>query len=176
MAYAVELYFDPQSEKRVSELIELLNDHGIEGTMSELAARPHISLAVITEADEDELLACTAKFAQTIQQFQFQLAAIGAFPTKENVVLLSPVVTHELLACHDAFHQHLAAAGIESSPYYTPGNWIPHCTVEMNFPDEKFTQAIELLKTNFEAFSGDFLEVGVIAFRPIKYLKNWPLH
>lgn len=51
MGYAVEMFFDEDSENRIRQFFKLLYDLGLAKTMYELESRPHISLAVYSEID-----------------------------------------------------------------------------------------------------------------------------
>ena len=173
MGYAVELYFDSQTEKRVWDLRHTLIKQGISSTTSRLGDRPHVSLAVFPNVNCDDLVSVTKGYANVIKSFDFQFSAIGSFSTNENVLFLSPVLTNQLLNYHESFHHRLADAKLTPSSYYIPGNWTPHCTVEMNIPDEQFPKAFEICEKNFIPFAGQFREIGIIEFRPIKRLANW---
>ena len=175
MGFAVELYFDNQTEESVWDLRHALIEQGISSTISDLGDRPHISLAVFSNVDCDDLISLTKEYAGKIEPFNFQLSAIGTFPTDENGLFLSPVPTNQLLNCHQGFHHRLVESKITSSAYYIPANWIPHCTVEMNIPDEQLSKAFEVCKKAFKPLLGQFREIGVVEFRPIKHLANWSL-
>jgi 2'-5' RNA ligase len=175
MGYAVELYFDSETEKSIWDLRHALIGQGISSTISELGDRPHISLAVFPNVDCDTLISLTKEYAGKIEPFDFKLSAIGTFPTDENGLFLSPVPTNLLLNCHQGFHDRLAESKITPSAYYIPENWIPHCTVEMNIPDEQLPKAVEVCKKEFKPLLGQFREIGVVEFRPIKHLATWSL-
>ena len=175
MGFAVELYFDDQTEKSIWDLRHVLIEQGISSVIGDLGDRPHISLAVFSNVDCDDLILLTKEYAGKIEPFNFQLSAIGTFPTDENILFLSPVLTNQLLNCHQDFHYRLAESKLTPSSYYVPANWIPHCSVEMNIPNEQFSKAVEICKKAFKPLLGQFREIGVIEFRPIKHLASWSL-
>lgn len=174
MGYAVELYFDPQTQNSIWDLRYALTEQGILSTIGELGDKPHVSLAVFSDVDCDRLILLTKEFARELQPFNLQLSAISTFPTDENTLFLSPVPTQQLLRFHQEFHRRLAESRLTASSYYLPGNWVPHCTIEMNIPDAQFPKAVEVCKKAFKPLLGQFREIGVIEFRPIKHLANWP--
>ena len=176
MGYAVELYFDRQSEQSILNLRHILTENGITGRLDQSGDRPHISLAGFSnDADREVLIRLVQEYAGHVQPFQVQLGAMGTFPTDENVLFLAPAPTIQLLAYHQEFHDRLAQSSLTPSPYYAPENWIPHCSVEMNIPGELYPKAIELCRKNFKPIQGQFQEIGVIAFWPIQQLATWPL-
>ena len=71
-------------------------------------------------------------------------------------------LAYQLLTCHHEYHQQLAKSEVGLSPYYAPDSWIPHCTVEMNIPDEQFQKAIEYCNKAFTLIVGQFQEMGAI--------------
>ena len=175
MGYAVELYFDRHTEQQVLDLRHTLIDRNAASALSSLAGRPHISLAVFQDADLDRLSVVTQEFAGSIEPFDLQLSAVGIFPSDENVLFLAPVVTAQLLAHHRHFHDQLNEVGLTSWPYYTPDRWMPHCTVEMNIPTDRFSAAVEICQENFKPVAGKFREIGIVEFRPLKSVATWPL-
>jgi 2'-5' RNA ligase len=173
MGYAALLYFDERMEQRILDLRQALIEAGLPSLMNKMGDRPHISLAGFSEADCDSLISVVQEYANGRQPFSVQLSAIGIFPTKENVLFLSPAPTIQLLTCHQEFHQRLAKSRLISSPYYAPDTWVPHCTVEMNIPDERFQKATEYCIKAFTPMQGEFQEIGVIEYWPIKHLETW---
>jgi 2'-5' RNA ligase len=176
MGYAVLLYFDEQTEWHILELRQTLIEASIPSLMNKMGDRPHISLAGFSGVEGDSLISVVQEFANGRHPFSIQLSAIGLFPTKENVLFLSPVPTIQLLTCHQEFHQRLAKSKLVSSPYYAPESWVPHCTVEMNIPDEQLQRAIEYCIKAFTPIVGQFQEMGVIEYWPIKPLETWRFH
>jgi len=175
MGYAVELYFDHQTEEIVRTLRRALAEAGIPPVLDGAVERPHVSLAVFSDADRDRLLSIARTYAARTKAFDVQLIAVGTFLTDENVLYLVPVPSLELLTVHQEFHRRLKPAGLVPLYYYQPGNWVPHCTVEMNIPAEQFSTAVGLCKNLFKPVQGRFQEIGVVEFRPVKALAEWPL-
>lgn len=175
MGYAVLLYFDDQTEQSIRNLRHALTEQGVPSLLDKVGDRPHISLAGFSNVDRDILISLVQEYAKDIEPFQIDLNAIGTFPIKENVLFLYPVPTLQLLMSHQKFHQQLATSELISSPYYVPTKWIPHCTVEMNIPDEQLPKAIELCSKAFKPITGHIQEIGVIEYPPIKHLAKWSL-
>jgi 2'-5' RNA ligase len=175
MGHAVLLYFDQQTEQSILNLRHALIEQGIPSFLDKVGDRPHISLAGFSNVDCDVLISIVQEFANDIEPFNVQLSAIGTFPTDENVLFLSPTPTLQLLTHHQEFHRRLAKSKLISSPYYVPENWTPHCSVEMNISDEQLPKAIKFYSKVFKPVIGQFQEIGVIEFQPIKSLAKWSL-
>ncbi|MEN4013723.1 MAG: 2'-5' RNA ligase family protein [Chloroflexota bacterium] len=173
--YAVELYFDDGTEQRVLEMRRALIEQGYTTLLDLLEFRPHVSLTVLSNTDLDRLNTLLLDFSTTVAPFEVRLSAIGAFPTTENVLFLVPAASHALLECHRRFHQRLAEIHLESWPYYLPGQWVPHCTIEINIPAERFAAALDFTRRTFQPLVGRCEAIGVIEFRPVVELATWPL-
>ncbi len=173
--YAVELYFDPESEQRILDLRRALIEQGYTALHDLLEFRPHVSLAVFNDAQPDSLNNLVFDFSTAVASFEVRLSAVGTFPTAENVIFLAPAPSLALLDCHRRFHQRLAQTPLECWPYYLPGQWVPHCTVEINIPAERFAAALDFTRHHFQPFDGRFEAIGVIEFRPVVELATWRL-
>jgi len=175
MGHAVLLYFDHQTEQSILNLRHTLMAQGIPSMLNKVGDRPHVSLAGFSNVDSNILISLVQEYANDIEPFNVQLSAIGTFPTDDNVLFLSPTPTLQLLTYHQELHRRLANSKLISSPYYVPEHWTPHCSVEMNIPDEQLPKAIGFYSKVFKPITGQFQEIGVIEFQPIKSLAKWSL-
>jgi hypothetical protein len=175
MGYAVLLYFDDRTEQSILDLRHALIEQGIPSILDKAGDRPHVSLAGFSNVDCDILISLVQEYANGIEPFNVQLSSISTFPTDEKVLFLSPTPTIQLLTVHQEFHQRLAKSKLISSPYYVLENWVPHCSVEMNIPDDQFPKAIEFCSKVFKPIRGQFQEIGVIEFPPIHQLGGFRL-
>jgi len=91
------------------------------------------------------------------------------------VLFLYPAPSLKLLEVHAGLHERLLHSGLESSPYYSPGKWVPHLTLEFNLSREELCRSLEIFKENFTPIDGEFTQLGVVGFRPIAYLGNYAL-
>lgn len=172
---AVEFYFDQETEAKVFAFRDALYRQGISRIQGQMNDKPHISLGVFPKTNTDKLINLTEEFSQSLDSFQFQLNAIGVFPTPENVFFLIPIPSRKLLSIHSRFHRLLKKEDLLVSDYYLPGKWVPHCTLEFNLPDEDLSRAILLSKAQFKPITGTIIQIGVVAFRPIEYMAHFDL-
>lgn len=172
---AIEFYFDSETEKNIFAFRDSLYKEGITRIQGLMNDKPHISLAVFPKMDPHKLIQLTEDFSRHLKSFAVQLSAVGVFPTKENVFFLYPAPSQCLLDVHAEFHYLLHKEGLRPSDYYNPGNWVPHCTLEFNLPDDELCQAILLSKTRYTPIAGKITQLGIVAFRPIDYLAQFNL-
>ena len=171
MGYAIELFYDDASEQAVRDIWEGLGAALGKPSLSELGARPHVSLAVFDDGlDTNGFPERLLEFARSIDPFDFTLSSLGTFPGQEGVVFLAPVATRRLLAVHARFHEVFSKHDNAGMGYYLPGNWVPHCTVAIDLSSAEVTAALAYCREAFQPISGRFQEIGLVEFRPVKEL------
>lgn len=172
---AVELFLDQAAEEKVLNFRDIIYHEGIKPVQGLMDDKPHVSLAVFPTTDAEKIIGLTRDFARTIPCFNFRLGAVGTFPTRDNVLFIYPAPSVNLLEIHAGFHKLVDAAGIKCSPYYAPGNWVPHLTLEFDITSEELCRSIRIFKENFVPINGEFTHIGVVGFRPIIYLDKFEL-
>ena len=96
MGYAVELFYDHESELAVRKVWDGAGEATGQSSLSETGARPHVSLAVYDDdLDATGFQEKLQEFADTTEPFEFRLTSVGTFPGNEGVVYLSPVMTQD---------------------------------------------------------------------------------
>ena len=169
MGYAIELFYDHESERAVRDIWDGLGTSLGQPSLSELGARPHVSLAVYSDGlDTNGFPERLLEFARSIDSFDCMLSSLGTFPGREGVVFLAPVVTRRLLEVHARFHEVFSKHQNAGVDHYLPGNWVPHCTVAIDLPPHEVTEAVAYGREAFKPIPGRFLEIGLVEFRPVK--------
>lgn len=168
MGFAVEMYFDREAEERVRSLWLELQAAGLDSTLLDIGARPHLSLAVFDRVEVSALCGLVEEFADRVHGYSSLFAAVGTFPGNEGVVFLAPAVSGELLALHGTFHRRLLDLGLETWEYYSPGRWIPHCTVALRLSSKALPEAVDLCRRSAALGPFTIRELGLIEFSPVK--------
>jgi hypothetical protein len=176
MGFAVELYFDPQTEKLLRGLRQTLADAGIKPILDEIGDRPHISLAVFSQLFPDEFLPELEGFAADSAPLKIILSAIASFPTADAVLFLAPAVTQELMDIHWDFHELVKQMKLHPHAYYLPDRWVPHSTVAQNIEPHLVSKAFDICRQSFKPIAGQLVEIGLVRFRPVQSLGLFPLH
>jgi len=163
--YAVELFFDEQTEAKLLGIWQGLAEAGINNSMINIeGCRPHISLGVLVgeDLDVDVMKQRLTEFAAGRAAFEVRLEGVGTFPTS-GTVFLSPTVTESLLQLHREFHAAFAAFEEHKNPYYLPERWVPHCTVGIRLSAEETERVIGYCFRNFgSGFHGSIDEVSLV--------------
>jgi 2'-5' RNA ligase len=175
MPYAIELDLDHVGIARVMKLWQQLHTEFGGADLVSMGATPHVSLAVIPEADKSELTSIIQECAGYTAPIASCLSAAAAFPTREGVIFLVPVVTTHLLALHHYLCERLAAASITVNPLYRQEHWIPHCTVALDLPPYHVNQAFALACAADVYHPIQLDVIRLIEFRPIRTHIHLPL-
>lgn len=171
MPYAVELYFDKESNNHIRNILNFLKNNNI--PLDE-KTEPHISLALYNDLyDENKFLKELYDFSLNIQSFKISFSSIGIFLTEESVLFFAPVVTKNLLNIHKKYHNTFSQYNYNTIEYYKPNNWVPHCTIAMNLTESQLTNAVEKIKDIFIPFSCNIVGIGLLKFLPNKKIKEF---
>jgi 2'-5' RNA ligase len=138
---AVVLYFDDASKGAVGAIRDQLVAGGLAPAPAS-SVRPHITLAVCTGLDLEQLRPVLAQLAMETPAFGCTLASVGAFPTPAGVIFLAPTPSHELLNLHEVVLERMLSLGAEISPYFGAGAWVPHCTLALGVQNDRMNDAL----------------------------------
>lgn len=172
MAIGVLLHFDRESERRIrGTWIKICND-GICSEMINSCARPHISLGGFDNVDSDFIVKRMKENLSSFKKQRIQFTSISTFMNEHGVVYLAPRVTPDLLSFNVRFNEIFADIEDKKIKIYTPGYWVPHCTLALNIPREKVLHAIDIALDSFEPFYAEIMVMGFVEFYPIKYRQD----
>jgi len=152
----------------VRQLWQSLVKEGIPSQPLASGARPHISLCVYESLDSPLVAKKLAIFARQFEPLSFVLESVDTFPASNGVVFLAPRLSEGLIEAHRRFHKEFDGYRATASPYYLPENWQPHCTVAEDLSSEQVSHAIEVCRKAHLPIRGQFVQISLIEFRPIK--------
>lgn len=175
MPYAVEMTFDEKSNDAVIGIWKQLSEYNVCNYMYNSGSIPHITLGIFEEYDIREFEKRIQIFIKEINRIKIKLASIGTFPTDERVIFLAPVVSNEVLQIHNKFNEVFSDYKGEKWSHYLPGNWFPHCTIAINLTNEKFMQAIDLLKNKYKPLEVEICKISLVEFHPVIQLKSYDI-
>jgi 2'-5' RNA ligase len=175
MPFAVHFFFDANTEAIIESAWKKLADTGIAPYMHQSANRPHLTLAIYQHLDLTECEQQLKSFAATKNALPVVFQYLGIFPTTPAGVFLGSTVTITLLELHAQIHETLNPLCRDPNPYYLPGNWVPHCTLALELEPRLITQVLDIGLQVPLPLSGEISEIGVIEFRPVRHLFDFPL-
>ena len=176
MTYAIEMYFDKETEGIIMRLAHKIADAGLSTKYLEWKTKPHVTLAVYNDIDADRCAKLLEQFAKEHKVFPALFDAVGMF-NYTKTIFLSPVMTKSLYELHSelyALMQEFEASAWEW--YKQPDCWVPHCTVALTSEDEEnvFYEASDLVLHEFKKLEGVYTSVGLVKITfPVEELKTF---
>lgn len=163
MQYAVELYFDKETEKEIYDLAKKISDAKISTKFLEWKTRPHLTLGCFNDVNEEECIKKIQEFAETHKDMPAYIDSIGMF-NDTKIIFLSPTMNREMYQFQSELHNHLDGFDTNGWEWYCPESWVPHCTVAITGEDgeEAFYKASDLVLHEFKKLSGKFMSIGLV--------------
>ncbi len=176
MPLAVYMELDPPGaaglEPIIAEIERIAPDAA---TPRRHKVEPHITLGVYDGVDGEPLVEALERFSDGLKPLAVTLSSLGLFPGPASVLFAAPVVSAELLALHRDFHAITASARLACSPYYLPGNWVPHVTLgERLRPDEAGAATTEAMGL-WRPLTVELHRICLVRFHPVETLWHRPL-
>ena len=170
MKYAIELYFDKETEKKLLHLVQRLADENLSTKFLEWKTRPHLTLACFNDINEQKCIEQLKQFAKNHKIIHADISSIGMF-NDTKTIFVSPVMNRSMYQLQAELHTRLKEYDTTGWEWYCPDNWVPHCTLALTGEDEDsvFYKASDLILREFKKMSGEFIAVGLVQITfPVK--------
>ena len=175
MTYAIEMYFDKETEEKIMRLAHKIADAGLSTKYLEWKTKPHVTLAVYNDIDADRCAQLLERFAKERKAFPAIFDSVGMF-NDTKTVFLSPTITRGLYYLHIELHVLMKEFEASAWKWYKPDCWVPHCTVALTSEDEEnvFYDASDLVLHEFKKLEGVYTSVGLVKITfPVEELKTF---
>jgi 2'-5' RNA ligase len=144
--YSIQLFFDEDSENLISAYNKELRSKGLlNADFIDERYRPHISLAVYRELEQEYSEKALQILADRFTQFQLNFSHIGIFNVELKVLYLGPTFSTTLRNLHRSLHTLYVERPEKCWDYYLPDNWVPHCGVMIDTEFTSITQGLGVL-------------------------------
>ena len=90
---------------------------------------PHFSWQIAEDYDLERLKPILERIASQTQPFAVHTSGIGLFSGERPVIYIALVKTLELMRFHSMVWEKALETSSMASPYYSPGNWVPHISL-----------------------------------------------
>lgn len=163
MKYAVELFFDKDTEQKLIHLAQRVADEGLSTKFLEWKTRPHLTLACFNDVDEVKCSERIKIFAQTHGHMPAYLGSVGMF-NDTKTIFASPIMIASMYAFQRELHECLQDFNTKGWEWYLPDRWVPHCALAITKDDaeEVFYKASDLILHEFEKMAGQFVSIGLV--------------
>ena len=172
MTYAINLYFDKESEKTIEHIWNELAIDGISTHMVEIDSKPHITLTIYNDLDIIDFEKRFTEFVNNYHSFELQCSYIGIFPQRKGTVFIAPTMTDDLIKIHRDFHSLFQDYSHQEWDYYKSDCWFPHCTISNGTSDEAVPEIIRQVLDIYQPMKIKIESIGIVKLFPIKYLKE----
>lgn len=173
--YCIELYFETAFEQRILTLWDSLEQANLPVFYRRRGVRPHFTLSVLEQCDEQQLRPLLPDFARTIPRLSITFPLVGLFPGEQYGVCLLPIVTQTLLDLHAALYTLLCASENPPVKRYLPDQWVPHCPLSKELSHADAVRIIEVCSQAPIFDTTGVIELGFAAFRPRRDIQCIPL-
>ncbi len=163
MQYAVELYYDQETERQLYHLAKRAADENLSTKYLEWKTRPHLTLACFNNVNETKCIEQLKKFALTHKMMPAYIGSIGMF-NDTRTIFASPVMNESMYQFHKELHECLSDFDAAGWEWYSPNRWVPHCTLALTKEDEEsvFYKVSDLILHEFKKMSGKFVSIGLV--------------
>ena len=163
MQYAIELYFDKETENKLFHLAQRVADENLSTKFLEWKIRPHLTLACYNDLDEQDCIIKLKEFAKNHKVIPANIGSVGMF-NDTKTIFASPVMNKRMYQFHSELHDCLKDYDTTGWEWYCPDNWVPHCTLALTKEDENsvFYRASDLILHEFKKISGEFVAIGLV--------------
>lgn len=106
MTYAIEMYFDKETENEIMSLARKVADNQLSTKFLEWKTRPHITLAVFNDVDENKCIHLLEEFVKEVNVIPAFLDSVGVF-NDTKTIFLNPTMTKSMYQLQADLHEKL---------------------------------------------------------------------
>ena len=176
MTYAIEMYFDKETESKIMNLAQKVADAKLSTKFLEWKTRPHITMAVFNDVDENKCIDLLKEFVKDVKSIPAFLDSVAMF-NDTKTVFLNPTMTKNMYQLHASLHEKLKEFDTQGWEWYLPDGWVPHCAVALNGEDEEdaFYKTSELILREFKKTEGKYVSLGLVKITfPVEEIATIP--
>jgi 2'-5' RNA ligase len=162
MAFAVQLYMDPQTESLIKGVWERLAERGVSDALVKRGGRPHVALSVFDEGDPGEITFRLRKLASEQKTLEARFEHLGTYCSKDGVLFLVPVVSPRFFMLHSNVYKALSDIIHGVRDGVRPNRFVPHCTVAYGLDKETLSKTVALFSNKALPIIGSFDRIGMV--------------
>ena len=163
MKYAIELYFDKETEYQLFRLAQRVAEEKLSTKFLEWKTRPHLTLACFNDIDEEKCIRLLKEFAHAHNRMPAYIGSVGMF-SDTKTIFVSPIMTSGMYQFQRELHESLSGFDTKGWEWYCPDRWVPHCTIALtrDDPEDIFYKASDLILHEFRKLAGQFTSIGLV--------------
>lgn len=173
--YAAVIKLDTISSRIVSECWQELARGNIGRYMIDNDYQPHVTLGVCDKLDNQKCFIGFKDFAGAREPFTITLSSFGFFIGEESALFLGVTPTKQLIDLHAEFHDTFCRHAEHVNPYFSPENWVPHCSLAVKMSEFQVAQGVEVIRSIKLPIKSVATEIAIIEAPPWRELAAFPL-
>lgn len=134
---------------------------------------PHLSMAVCDGQPTETTAAVLDRLAMTLKPVTVAFSGPAVFIGDHNTLYAAVVPTADLMDHHKAIYNSLHSAAVH--PHYTPGCWVPHCTLAMNVHRDRSGAALAVAAEVWRPMSATLDRLELVTFPPVDVIVSSPI-
>jgi hypothetical protein len=124
---------------------------------------PHFSWQTAEEYQMEPVKAELENICTSIPPFHFSTSGLGIFAGDRKILFLIIVKTRLLLEIHETLWERMAKYALHAKSFYSPEQWIPHITLNLNpLTEDEFNCALSSLENKTLDFEFEVNHFGLI--------------
>lgn len=160
--YSIASIFSNQDKTIWQSLNKTCEYDGMQKT-----AIPHFSWQSAESYQFDLVRAELGKISAEVAPFSFKTSGVGIFSDKRKIIFLIIVKNRVLLDMHEMIWNRTLQFSEQASLHYSPENWIPHITLNLNeLTDEQFRCSVDELTQKPMNYEFEVHEFGLLYLTP----------
>jgi hypothetical protein len=175
MAFAFKCFFSEESARPVRRIWDSLAEAGLSSFLKTSGSSPGLTLGVFDMEEPLGLLSLARVFAAQARPLEVSSWGLGSFPTVPAHVFLGMVVSRDLLEMHSLFLNMAAASGLEVSPLYARGAWVPHSTLAIRCDPEEIPKITAVCLKHETRISALIDTVALVELGSAREICRFPL-
>lgn len=176
MDYAVLLYFEDQADSLINKWSHDLVKLGLNSRFVEIDMKPHLTLAEFDLTDLGQVENILKDFSYSQTPIDLSFSSLGIFPGENSVLFLNPVVSERLVELHRELNALLQKCCNDFSTLYNEENWVPHCTLGLDYDSDQIDQALRYLNSGFEPIITKAVSIVLYGCCPYHEMMVFPLN
>ncbi|HEX9016636.1 MAG TPA: 2'-5' RNA ligase family protein [Chloroflexota bacterium] len=176
MPFAVVLNLDEAASRAIEDAQAAVIRAGLSSPDTQVMNFwPHISLAISEDLDVRGFEPYLRDLAAGTPPFELCFARLEVFEPEPKVLYLAPADSPDLTAMHQRLHSEYSSFAFRPWEYYSPGKWVPHCTVADGLRGENVAKARELFESLHLPIYVHLDEVALVGFYPTESYYSFKL-
>jgi 2'-5' RNA ligase len=156
--YSIASIIDSNGKDLWGELEDRCKMSGLQRT-----AIPHFSWQTAESYEFEPLRKALSNICRNIEPFTFITSGLGIFPNERKILFLIIVKDRILIDLHEHIWKETYSFAIQPSMKYSPENWVPHISLNLNkLDDDTFNCALSELTSKPLEFQFEVSQIGLL--------------